>query len=84
MYIESAVKDIAVQMGLLNLNVAHIRRAETAISGISQVLISARGHVADSFVYESDIEDIKRGIINDHLEIRIRDALSRLQPDHIS
>jgi hypothetical protein len=76
--IKEYIEDLAAQMGV---HISKISVVEGESIGCSDVLLlhlSSGCQLVNALVYQSDLEDLKKGSSCDRLEVRIRIALSRL------
>ena len=77
--IQDYVQDLAAQMCIVLTTVSVVEGETAGCLDVCLLHLSAKGHLVNALVYQSDIENLQNGGCCDRLELRIRAALSRLK-----
>jgi hypothetical protein len=77
--IEEFVTDIATQLGIDLTSVSLVDGHLLGCNDAHLLNMTSKGHVVSALVFKADVENLRRGVGCDRLEIMIRAALSRLQ-----
>ncbi len=77
--IKKYVSNIAVQIGLELSKISLVDGQTLGCRDTHLLSMSIKERIVSTIIYQSDLENLVKGIGCDRLEIRIRMALSRLQ-----
>ena len=73
------VTDLANQAGIKLSHVSLVSGQSLGCLDVYLLNISSKGHKVNTLIFQADVDNMKKGIHCDRLEIRMRTALSRLK-----
>lgn len=76
---EKYISDLASQMGIELSSISLVERVSGGRLDTHSLMMSSKGCNVSTILYQTDLELMKSGSSCDRLELRIQQALSRLQ-----
>jgi translation initiation factor 6 (eIF-6) len=76
--IQEYVADLALQMGIKKLKVSVVDGESVGCLDSYLLNISSNGFIVSALVYQSEMDDLEKGMQGERFEVKIRSALSRL------
>lgn len=76
---EKYISDLASQMGIELSSISLVERVSGGSLDTHSLMMSSKGCNVSTILYQTDLELMKSGSSCDRLELRIQQALSRLQ-----
>jgi hypothetical protein len=77
--VQEYVTDLALQIGIKELKVSVVEGESVGCIDSYLLNISSNGFIVSALVYQSEMDDLDKGLQGERLEIKIRSALSRLK-----
>jgi hypothetical protein len=76
--VKEYVTDLALQMGITKLRVSVVEGKLVGCLDSYLLNISSNSYIVSVLVYQSEMDDLDKGVQGERFEIKIRSALSRL------
>jgi hypothetical protein len=77
--IKEYVSDIAEQMGISSVEVSLVEGSTVGCVDTHLLQISFKNQMVSALVYQSELDNLLKGIKSDRLDLKIRAALERLK-----